>query len=894
MRAYLSNLIPVLQERLTQHALVFDHTPVALLVLNLETQKIVEANDAWRSAMGCAVGPLPPEQEKMRSFFYKEDAYTTFLENLTEQGFVENHEYVFLTAGKNERTILVYGVRFEHKTQRFAVISFLDVTPLRHWESLSELFAEKAANLHGALFAANLITVTDAKGHILDANDNFCRLSQYSRQELVGKDHSIVNSQYHSKEFMRHLWQTIKAGKIFRGEIRNRAKDGSIYWLDTTIVPFVNEQGKPFEYYAIHHDITKKKESIQKLLHSHEALLHAQALAHLGSWQWNSITHETTWSPETFKIFGLDQGKTPPATDISIRQYLSVQSRDKLEPLVREALETGKEYAVVCEIIRTDQSRGWAVSRGTPLKDEAGGIIGLRGTIQDITEQYNLRMQLTEHAALLDKTNDAIIVRKLDNCVVFWNHGAERIYGYSKPEAIGGYINALLYDDLNIFDLATDTVLKTGEFIGELKQKTKDGRHLYVHSHWTLLRDEQGQPQSVLVTNTDITGTKKLEQQFLRTQRLESIGTLASGIAHDLNNMMTPISLSAALLRTSELSSEQLEYLQTIENATQQAANLLRQVLGFVKGVEGDPRPLDLRVILKPFEELIRETFPRNIDISVALPEDLWQVSGDTTQLYQVFMNLAVNSRDAMPEGGQIIISCENKILDVQYVSIQGAAPTGPYVVFSIVDTGCGIADENLEKIFEPFFTTKGASVGTGLGLSTVFAIIKAHQGFIRAYSIPDHGTQFHIYLPALLEKNVPTKPTAKTSLLPRGNGELILVVDDEESVRNATCKTLNTFGYRTHSAKDGADALTQLADIKDSVALMLTDIMMPVLDGAAAITVALTMKPNLPIIAVSGLDANAKILPWKRDNRVHFLPKPFSADQLLQLLKSALTQNTE
>ncbi|WP_414574733.1 CBS domain-containing protein [Anabaena sp. CCY 9402-a] len=397
---------------------------------------------------------------------------------------------------------------------------------------------------------------------------------------------------------------------------------------------------------------------------------------------------------------------------------------------------------------------------------------------------------------------------------------------------------------------------------------------------WTLVRDELGKPQSILVVNTDITEKKQLEQQFYRAQRLESVGTLASGIAHDLNNVFAPIMMIAQLLpsRCKNVDARTQELFQTLENSSQRGANLVKQILTFARGTEGKPILLQPGHLLKELVKVIKQTFPKSIEIQTHIPTNtLWMVKADPTQLEQVFMNLAVNARDAMPNGGILTISAENRFLDQTYTRMNLDAHPGDYIVVTVSDTGTGIPPELLEHIFEPFFTTKELGTGTGLGLATVLGIVKNHAGFVEVSSQVDKGTQFQVYLPigegTLAESRIEGE-------LPRGNGELILVVDDELVIQETTKETLENYNYKTLVANDGIEAIALYAQYQQEISAVLLDMLMPNMDGLTTIRTLKTLDPEVKIIATSGLPANCQKALFV--GATAFLSKPYTARDLL------------
>jgi PAS domain S-box-containing protein len=506
-------------------------------------------------------------------------------------------------------------------------------------------------------------------------------------------------------------------------------------------------------------------------------------------------------------------------------------------------------------------------------------------------ERQEADARIREQASLLDKARDAILVRDLDHQVTYWNKSAERLYGWTALEAIGSKINTLLYRDDAAFREATRCVLANGEWTGELEQIDKEGVGLIIEGRWTLVHDEKGRPKSILAINTDITERRRLEAQFLRTQRMESIGTLAGGIAHDLNNVLAPMLMSIQLLRGYVSESSGKEILEILESSTQRGADLVRQVLSFARGVEGRRVRINPYVVVQDIEKIIRDTFPKNIQSTVERPLGIWAIHGDPTHLHQVLMNLCVNARDAMASGGKLTISIENVVLDEVFTNLVPDSKPGAYVMIMVADTGIGMPNEILDKIFEPFFTTKDIGHGTGLGLSTTLGIVRSHGGFINVYSEPGKGTKFKVYFPTDAQDVTPEFPIAEHTGLPHGNGELILVVDDEDSVRTIAQKTLERFGYRVITANNGAEAVAHYARQGEEIAMVLTDMAMPVMDGPSTIIALRSMNPQVRIIGSSGLASNRSVTRAVGAGIQHFVPKPYTAETMLKTIRTALTE---
>jgi PAS domain S-box-containing protein len=506
-----------------------------------------------------------------------------------------------------------------------------------------------------------------------------------------------------------------------------------------------------------------------------------------------------------------------------------------------------------------------------------------------IEERRHAEKQVREQAALLDKARDAISVRDFDDRILYWNHSAARLYGWTAEEALGRKAGELLFrEPPPAQEAARRAVLEHGEWTGELRQLTRAGKEIIVESRWTLVRDAAGRPQAFLVVSTDVTEKRKLEAQFLRAQRMESIGKLAGGIAHDINNVLTPILMSIDLLRRRDLPEEQrLGLLAGMEASAERGADMVKQILSFARGVEGQRILLQPRHVAREIEKMLGRTFPKSIDLVTSLPRDLWLVNGDATQLYQMLMNLCVNARDAMAQGGRLEITAANRVLGDADARLHPDARPGPYVVLTVADTGTGVAPDVLDQIFDPFFTTKEFGKGTGLGLSTVLGIVKGHGGFIQVTSEVGVGTQFQVYLPAA--ETAPPKPAEEAPApLPLGKGELVLVVDDEAAIRDVTRRNLETFGYRVLTAKDGTEAVALYRQHRSEVRAVLTDLMMPGMDGRATIRALRELDPDVRVIVMSGLALGGDIGPADLGARA-FLLKPYEAAGLLRTLRDVI-----
>ncbi len=387
---------------------------------------------------------------------------------------------------------------------------------------------------------------------------------------------------------------------------------------------------------------------------------------------------------------------------------------------------------------------------------------------------------------------------------------------------------------------------------------------------------------------TEINQRKSAEEQLLRSQRLESIGTLASGIAHDLNNLLSPIMMGTQLLQDGTLRPDQESLLETIQTAIGRGARIVAQMMTFAKGSTEDRTSLHAGLLIREIATIAGETFPQNIHVQYHTAADLWMLSGNATQLHQVLMNLCVNARDAMPLGGIIRLEAVNFPVDESYAGGHAKLRPGEYVRLRVTDTGPGIPEEIRDKIFEPFFSTKAPGKGTGLGLSTAAGIASHHDGVLEVKSAPGEGATFSLYLPAD-PKNESTVDRPQTSRPPRGHGELILVVDDERPFRDLIGETLIRHGYRVLIATDGADAITKYVQSERMIAAVLTDVRMPIVDGQAFSRALKNITPDLPIVLMTGSITNERLREFDALGVRGVLPKPFHSEQLLRMIHVTL-----
>jgi PAS domain S-box-containing protein len=598
----------------------------------------------------------------------------------------------------------------------------------------------------------------------------------------------------------------------------------------------------------------------------------------------DSVRHLLGYAPEEIL------GRTP-------FDLMPPPEAERVRALFREICSRREPfYELEDTVLHRDGSPRYHSASGVPILDRDGTLLGYRGTDTDVTSRRRtetaLRESETRFRQIAEHLGEWIWEIDADGVFTYSSPVVERILGYRAEDVVGKQRFASLFPP-DERDASASRVLASMRgglpFRGfQTRTLREDGKVVLLETGGTPLVDGLGRAGGYRGVSRDITEQKQMESQFLRAQRLESVGALASGIAHDLNNILSPILMSTPMLRETLTDAEGRDLIDTVECCARRGADITRQLLTFARGTPGVRVPVPVRHLLREMETIIRETFPRDIRPRIEVATDLWPVQGDSTQLHQALMNLCLNSRDAMPEGGSLRMEASNIEVDSAFAAMSPGASVGPHVRLVVADTGSGISPENLDRIFDPFFTTKEVGKGTGLGLASVMGIVRGHDGFVRVASQVGEGTTFELYFPASIR---PVDAVRLETLQPppRGGGELVLVVDDEAAVRDVIHRTLRAHGYRVLLANQGAEALGIYSQHRDHVRLVLTDMMMPVMGGPAVVLALQHMAPGLPVLGMTGLPERAGVKGLDKLELAQLLIKPFSGDELIRAVQQAI-----
>ena len=506
---------------------------------------------------------------------------------------------------------------------------------------------------------------------------------------------------------------------------------------------------------------------------------------------------------------------------------------------------------------------------------------------RDLSESRARDAKIRQQAEMLDQVRDAIAVCDMDDRIISWNRGAQSLYGYAAEQVLGQNAIQLVFGNCReAWEVGREAMLKCGAHLAEISHVDPQGREHILEHRRSLIRDSDGRPVGQLLIHLDITARKQEEARQRRSQCMDSIGTLAGGVAHDLNNVLTPILMSAKLLKHGSTNQERL--LDVIATSAERGGQMLNRLLAFAGGEQGQRERIDVAEILSEAENILRHTLPKSIDVQVACAKSLHRVSGNSTELLQVVMNLAINVRDAMPDGGTLELRAENLDVDASQAANSDRLHAGPHALICVSDSGSGIHPEIVDRIFDPFFTTKPQGKGTGLGLATSLGIIRSHDGDITVDSELGRGSAFSIYLPEATAAQGPSIPSG-TDDVSSGHHEMILLADDEPLIVETARATLEASGYRVATAGDGAQAVAYYRENFQSVDVVLLDVMMPGMDGFDTRDALRAVHPHVRIIASSGLRRPNEHRAERLADVDGFLSKPYSDEQLLRVVRNVL-----
>jgi len=570
-----------------------------------------------------------------------------------------------------------------------------------------------------------------------------------------------------------------------------------------------------------------------------------------------------------------------------LARYSNLDDRDTF---IKTIKETGKVNDFEVDLL----TKSGAV-RNVILTGVLEGDV-ISGMILDITDRKQAAEERIRLATAVEQAAESVIISDRRGTIHYVNPAFERLSGFSSKDIVGKNFRVLKSDrhDESFYRDMWKTISAGKAWAGRISNRMKDGSLRQFETTISPIRDKNGVIVNFVSVNRDVTQEVALEAQLFQAQKMEAVGTLAGGIAHDFNNLLQVIQGYTEVLQNDVgRKKSSFEALQKIHRSAKRGADLTRQLLTFSRKVQSERRPLDLNREVEQVKKLLERTIPKMIEIELHLSESPSVVSADPIQVEQAIMNLAVNAKDAMPEGGKIVIETERVRLDEQFCKTHLGARPGEYVLLSISDTGHGMNREILDHVFEPFYTTKDVGKGTGLGLAMVYGIVKNHEGYILCYSEVSTGTTFKIYLPAMEQSGQRKKQDEKEDFF-KGGDETILLVDDEEYIRDLGVELLTDVGYTVLTATDGEEGLELYRQKQENIDLVILDLVIPGMGGKKCYEEILKIDPKAKILIVSGYSANGPGKAAIEAGAKGFVGKPFDVSHLLETIREILDEGLE
>jgi PAS domain S-box-containing protein len=779
-----------------------------------------------------------------------------------------------------------------------AVVMHLNITQRKRAEQaldeLSQRTQRRERMLSMVLSSISDFTyVFNREGRFLFANQPLLNLWGIALEAAVGKNFIELGYAVELAERMqRQVREVFETKKVIKDETLYISPTGVHGYYEYIFSPAVAADGTVDFVVGSTRDVTERKQAAALVAESRQRLALATESAHIGIWDWEVVANKMIWDTQMYELYGIREQEFSGAYD-AWQKGLHPEDQGRAEAEIASALAGDKDFHSEFRVVWPSGEVRDIEAYGVVRRAIDGSPSNMIGVNWDITMRKRgvnaLRESEERYRDIFENASDLIQTVATDGTLLYVNHAWRAALGYKDEDLAGLNFLQLVHPDQRAKTEQWFQQAIAGAALPLVESQfiSKSQKGILVEGSVNA-KVVNGQVVSLRCIFRDVTEKKALEAQFLRAQRLEGIGTLASGVAHDLNNMLAPILMSAPMLRWG-LKPEQFEAtLNTIESCAQRGAEMVKQLLTFGRGVEGQRVLLQPDHLIREIRKIVEGTFPKSIRVRSNREGDSWPVVGDPTQLHQVLLNLCVNARDAMPQGGTLTCKTENVTLDQQYAAMAPEAKAGPYVIIRVADTGTGIPKVVLDRIFEPFFTTKELGIGTGLGLSTVLGIIKSHGGFIKVDTEMGRGTEFAVYLPAAPGRSLQADKD-DSSPVPKGNGELVLVVDDEAVITETCRKSLEKHGYRVVIANDGVEALTIYARQAAQISAVISDLEMPFLDGVGLVRAIKRMQPEARILiatAIDGSDArNDKVAQLREIGVTSFLTKPFNSNTLLLAL---------
>ena len=720
---------------------------------------------------------------------------------------------------------------------------------------------------------------------VVQFNDAACRQLGYPREEFSGVRISDFEAAESPDAVQAHVRRALDEGQCEFDTV-HRTKGGELrhvhVWAKTV------DLDDRIAFYAIFRDVTDQRRIEDALRHSHDLLDRTGRMAEVGGWQVDLDTRTLHWTAEVYRIHGVEPTYQPSVA--SAIHFYAPEARPVITAAIEAAIAHGTPFDLELPLVTARGKRIWVRAQGAAERRD-GRTTHLHGAFQDITERKQADELRRLQGAALQAAANAVVISDRDGTIEWVNPAFTRLTGYAAAEAVGRNPRDLVKSGKHppeFYRNLWQTIVAGRTWHGETINRRKDGSLYTEEQSITPIMDAAGVITHFVAIKTDVTERLKLEAQFRQAQKMDTVGQLASGIAHDFNNLLTVINGVGELVLGQLRAGDPMHAdVQEVLQAGERAAALTRQLLAFSRRQMLRPEVTDLNTMVEASERLLRRLLGEDIELVVTPAPDLGRVKADPGQIEQVIVNLAVNARDAMPQGGRLTITTANVVIDEAYAGQMGfAVPPGPYVQLSVSDTGVGMDESTRLRVFEPFFTTKEMGKGTGLGLSTVYGIVKQSNGFIWVYSEPGKGTSFRTYLPRVTD---PVSPRPRPVDSAGTGTETILLVEDSAGLHTLVTRILQSGGYTVIGAVSGDEALQALAHVDRPVHLLLTDVVMPQMSGRQLVERMAQLAPATRVLYMSGYSDDMMVRHGVVDADVAFLSKPFTVATLLQKVREVL-----
>jgi PAS domain S-box-containing protein len=693
------------------------------------------------------------------------------------------------------------------------------------------------------------------------------------------------------REATRESWErALQLQEPFEYAYRLRRRDGVYRWHMSRCVPQRDTSGEVVRWFGTSTDIHDLRRTTDDLRESDRRFRDIAENIREVFWLTDENREVMYVSPAYEEIWG----RSCASAYANKSDYIDGVHADDRPALLARLSSIDTEFDIEYRVVRPDGRIRWVHDRAFPVRDASGVVTRVAGIAEDITARREMEAGLQFQAHLIASVQQAIISIEPTGLVTSWNRHAETLYGWSAHEAIGRDFRELLYpvESLADGDAALHAAQTGGTFTRERIACRKDGTRMWIHVSVAPIRNRDGTVTQIVAASSDITERRRLEAQFLQAQKMEAVGRLAGGVAHDFNNLLTVITGSAEFLADAVgTENEMRKDVDEISKAAQRATGLTRQLLAFSRQQVLERRTVDPNATISQLEKMLGRLIGEDVTLLVTLDPNVPMVLADEGQLEQAVMNLVVNARDAMPHGGTMRLTTQAAMVSAESAARHGAARAGDYATIAVSDSGTGMSPDVLARIFEPFFTTKEAGRGTGLGLATVYGIVKQFGGFVDVTSTEGRGSTFTIFVPATAQSGAAAVRNDSEPVAVRGS-ECVLVVEDQDEVRAITRRMLTQHGYTVIEARNGSEALAIISDAATHIDLLLTDAVMPAMSGPDLIRAARPIRANLPVVVISGYTDDGFVWQGDFDAQATFLHKPFRAERLLRAVRKALSDS--